>query len=108
MRIRHMVWVLLLLLPMGCENQAPADRHAPQTGNEQFEPQARLVARHTAIVGRVELFEDKVVILAEGYDYDVDGRDLIAMAGKMVRVTGALFEKEDGYTIQVLTVEEIE
>jgi hypothetical protein len=60
------------------------------------------------ITGTVVKTDKGFVIEADDGDYIVKGKDLSALVGKLVEVTGVITENDKGDTIDVKSVEEIE
>ena len=59
------------------------------------------------ITGTVERTADGIVIATNVFDYRVAGRDLTPMVGKTVKATGAVEEMEGKFTINVISVTEV-
>jgi hypothetical protein len=67
-----------------------------------------VAAEEQIIQGTVEQSDAGLVIVAEDGQYLVVGQDLSDMVGKTVVVTGTIAESQEGKTITVTTVQEIE
>jgi len=93
------------------EQDKPAVAEAPSSPaveSRESAVAAPASAESMEITGLVEQAEGGIVISTEVLDYHVAGQDLSDMIGKTVKVTGAVQEQEGRYTINILSVMEVQ
>ncbi len=98
----------LLVTLMACTYEGQNNTSALAKDDGTFNASRQSVQTQTAIVGVVEVFDDKLILMSGDGDYDIIGVDLKKFIGKRIVALGHLVEGRDSQIFRVVKVENIE